>query len=555
MTQLADGATGLGPAGAIAWPEPGYEDLSWVWDQMHFPRPATPYSASLDCPAMGAGVTTASRSLGLPLRVVVCNIGGYNYGATDLLDSDFDAWMPQVQTTVMGRLDGLLDRWHDTWLPEVQQLNGRLREFDYAGASTAGLIAQIDESRRIRERAWDIHMQVVVPITLVAGELENVWEAAFGAERGGEALALLQGFPNKTMEAGAALWALSREALAAPAVAKLIAETPVRRIVPLLATTDDGRAFKAKLDAYLEAYGWRSGAFEFADAAWIEDPSMAIATMRDYLKQPDDTDPARRAARAAAERDELFARVSPEIDAAPNGALLRGMLPLAQQYLTIQEDHNFYIDQMNTVLMRLPALEAGRRLAAADAIALPDDVFFLTVDEVGEALEAPSARAWAELIAERRAAWNRQAEAPPPPNLGAPPPLELAVDPRFNGLARFFGEVRVQDESSNVLVGNAACRGTVTARACVVQTLDEAHRLQPGEILVCPMTMPAWTPLFAIAGGVVTDSGGSLSHSAIVAREYGVPCVVGTTSATRRIADGQRITVDGAAGTVTIEPE
>jgi len=105
-----------------------------------------------------------------------------------------------------------------------------------------------------------------------------------------------------------------------------------------------------------------------------------------------------------------------------------------------------------------------------------------------------------------------------------------------------------------VLRGTAASRGTVSGRACVVRSLEEADRLQPGDILVCEMTMPAWTPLFAVAAGVVTDTGGALSHSAIVAREYRVPCVVGTTTGTRRIRDGQRITVDGTAGTVTIEP-
>jgi len=98
-----------------------------------------------------------------------------------------------------------------------------------------------------------------------------------------------------------------------------------------------------------------------------------------------------------------------------------------------------------------------------------------------------------------------------------------------------------------------ASRGTVRARARVIRDLSEADRLQSGEVLVCETTSAPWTPLFAIAGAVVTDSGGILSHSAICAREYGIPCVVGTSVGTRQIADGAMITVDGVAGTVEIQ--
>jgi pyruvate,water dikinase len=365
----------------------------------------------------------------------------------------------------------------------------------------------------------------------------------------------MQGYPNKTVEAGAELWKLSRAAQAVPAVAKLIAETPLKRILPLLRTSEEGRGFLAQLDAYLDAYGWRSGGFEYADAPWVEEPSVALLTLRDYMRQPDEHDPSLTTERAAAEREAVLARVAPEIDALPQGPILRLMIQFASQYLPIQEDHNFYIDQMNTVLMRKPALGAGRRLAAADVLALAEDVFFLTRHEVQRALRDPSACDWAELVAERRAEHQRRSEVRPPANAGTPPPPPADGDVAIDAFAEFFGKPLEQDETSNVLVGNPASRGRVTGTARVVRRLEEADRLQPGDILVCEMTMPAWTPLFAIASGVVTDSGGVLSHSAIVAREYGIPCVVGTTTGTRRIADGERITVDGTAGTVTIELE
>lgn len=539
----------------IDWPEPGYAQFWWSWDQMHFPRPSCPYTASIECGAMSRGSTKGIDALGLPGRYLIANYGGYNYGTIHLLDTDLAAWMPAAQARIVGELNGLLEKWRNVYLPEVMELNARLRDFDYGAASTEELAAQIRWSVEQRERQWEIHMRAVVPVMFAAGELGNQWEAAFGAARRAESLLLLQGFPNKTVEAAAELWKLSRQALALPEVARLLLESPLKRIMALLGTTEAGRAFKEKLDAYLREYGWRTGGFELADPAWIEEPGVALTALRDFMRQPNEMDPAKLEARSAAERDELLAKVGPEVDALEGGPFLRLLIALSQQYLPLQEDHNFYIDQMNTVLMRWPAKEAGRRLAAADVIALPEDVFYLTVDEVIEAMRAPAARDWAELVAERRAVRARQAEAQPPQNLGTPLPPELLADPAFRGITGFFGEPMVQDETSNVLRGTAASRGTISGRACVVRSLEEADRLQPGDILVCEMTMPAWTPLFAVAAGVVTDTGGALSHSAIVAREYRVPCVVGTTTGTRRIRDGQRITVDGTAGTVTIEPE
>ena len=116
----------------------------------------------------------------------------------------------------------------------------------------------------------------------------------------------------------------------------------------------------------------------------------------------------------------------------------------------------------------------------------------------------------------------------------------------------FFG-VGMPEVQDTTIKGQAASKGVVTGTARVLRDLSEAARLQPGDVLVCTTTAPPWTPLFAIAGAVVTDSGGVLSHSAICAREYAIPCVVATQVATQMIPDGAKVTVDGTAGTVRIE--
>ena len=128
-------------------------------------------------------------------------------------------------------------------------------------------------------------------------------------------------------------------------------------------------------------------------------------------------------------------------------------------------------------------------------------------------------------------------------------PADMPPDPVA---AKFFGVGIMPSDNPKVITGHPVSAGSATGIARIVRSLDRAHKLTPGDILVCQMTMPAWTPLFAQVGAVVADSGGVLSHCAIVAREYGVPCVAGTVNGTSAIPDGARIHVDGTSGVVRV---
>ena len=133
------------------------------------------------------------------------------------------------------------------------------------------------------------------------------------------------------------------------------------------------------------------------------------------------------------------------------------------------------------------------------------------------------------------------------------PPQQLPPKGRVMGIKTdAFMPVSAEEQTGDVLKGVAASPGQVTAPACVLLGPEDFHQMRPGDILVAEITTPAWTPLFAMAAGVVTDVGGPLSHGSIVAREYGIPAVLGTGVATQRIQSGQLITVDGGAGTVSL---
>jgi pyruvate,water dikinase len=154
---------------------------------------------------------------------------------------------------------------------------------------------------------------------------------------------------------------------------------------------------------------------------------------------------------------------------------------------------------------------------------------------------------------EGKANFARWQQLAPPPFLGVPPD-PAAMPAEMLPMVRHFFGLGPPAVDAGVISGVGASRGTVTGRARVVRQLDESDRLEPGDIMVCVTTAPPWTALFAIAGAVVTDTGGVMSHSAICAREFSIPCVVGTQVGTGMIPDGAMITVDGEAGTVTILP-
>ena len=152
-------------------------------------------------------------------------------------------------------------------------------------------------------------------------------------------------------------------------------------------------------------------------------------------------------------------------------------------------------------------------------------------------------------VRQRQQARVKQSQLKPPPGIGTPPPADMPPDPL---VTKFFGFGAAQSTDPKVVTGYPCSAGAVSGTARVVMSLDQAGKLSAGEILVCPMTMPAWTPLFGIAAAVVSDSGGPLSHSAIVAREYQIPCVCGTITGTSTIRDGAHIRVDGSTGVVRI---
>ncbi len=225
-------------------------------------------------------------------------------------------------------------------------------------------------------------------------------------------------------------------------------------------------------------------------------------------------------------------------------------LASAQKYAPLREDGLAEIG-LAYPLIRQMLLEVGRRLVKQQSISSAEDIFWLTQDEVLQAARQWDAGLTVDSLAEKirlHKAEYRAAQR-------VRPPMALPQMKVFGFDLMSLKDKRGRRSKGNQIHGVAASPGKASGTACILHGPEDFDQMKPGNILVAPITTPAWTPLFAMAAGIVTDVGGPLSHGSIVAREYGIPAVLGTATATRRIRAGQTVTVDGSQGTVVLQPD
>jgi pyruvate,water dikinase len=451
---------------------------------------------------------------------------------------------------VLGRLGEL---WDEEILPEIHEHLAALAAVEVETAPAGELVAALDDMRARTARLWRLHFEIVLPSYLAVSEFDELFRDLFGGETF-DAYRLLEGIQTKTFEVGRDLWRLSRLALESAEVTRVLEREPAAVVRERLAATEEGRGFLAALDAHLAVYGRRSPTWGISTPTFAEDPTPVVKMLKDYVGQPDAADPGLALRRLATERETAIAEARERLAGYPAPVVeqFEGMLAAAQVGLRLTEDHGFYIDAWGLSLVRRLVLAAGRRLEAAGAVDAPEDVLHMTLAELRTALAAGAGADRRAIVAERRAALEGYADAAPPAMLGTMPAGPPPDGPGTRMSLKFAGRPPATQAEPGVLRGSAGSEGAVTGVARVVASLDDAARLQPGEVLVAETTAPPWTPLFAVAGAIVTDTGGVLSHGAVVAREYGIPAVVGVGTATAAIVDGALVEVDGDAGTVRI---
>lgn len=539
----------------VTWEHPDQAHMFWTTDRMHFPEPIMPMMAGFN-QRSEEGITRAAQAYALPVRFYYRRINTYNYSTTVPMvpPEEMEAQGKLAEEKLGAGIGEMWGRWETEWLPEVREHLAFWEAFDLRGAPMPALLDHLEETWARLTRLWDIHFLVAFPFLLGPSLFDELYHDLFGKEGALDAYRLSQGFGNKTVEGGHALWELSRKALASPQVRSTLEENDPADVPAALEGSAEGRTFLADFHAYLEEYGQRSDVFvELGNPNWIENPVTPIKNLKDFLTEPD-RDLGAELKALAAERERLIAEARERLKGYPGPVVeqFEFLLKAAQAGTILQEDHNHWIDQRSTYKVRRVLLELGGRLAESSVIASRDDVFHLTPEELQETASALPAGDRRQLVAERKAEMDHFRTVQPPPALGTPHPGPPPDDPMGRALGKLFGVPPAESGDPDILLGHASSPGKVSGTAKVVLSLAEAGKLQPGDIMVAPSTMPAWTPLFASIAAVVTDAGGVLSHAAIVAREYNIPAVLGTGNATSAIQDGQTVEVDGDAGAVRI---
>jgi rifampicin phosphotransferase len=518
------------------------------------PDPLTPLFADLIDGAVTRSITALmneflGRDAVLPGDVGLPTINGYAYyrysnrSMAHLLRKTPAA----LRAAYGSRGFGGRERWEKLSRPAYQAAVDKWRGRILADLSVAELVDGVAELVDAGATYYTA-VQTIIPIAATSEILLTGYYDSF-VRRDGDppASALLLGYDSEPIRAERSLWDLAHWVRGRPELVTWLTATPAADVVRDLALAGGGELtpaaaisgaeeFAQRFTAHLDAYGHTVYNLDFANPVPADDPAPLVDVVRLFLNGQAG-DPYERQRRLQHKRDAATVVIRRRLDPVRRGTF-DALLRRAQAIAPIREDALADVGLAWPQLRRMLA-ELGRRLVAAGVVDRADDVYWCRRPEIEAALEDP--RDLRPLVRERREVWRGQRRATPPQLL----PQGTWMD-RMGSLM----PATATDQTGDVLTGIGASAGRVTATARVLSGPADFARLQPGEVLVASITTPAWTSLFARAGAVVTDIGGPLSHSSIVAREYGIPAVLGTAVATRRVVDGQQVTVDGDQGLV-----
>ena len=448
--------------------------------------------------------------------------------------------------------DNFVQWWRTRFVPEMQ------RNFDYiegmldrkAELSLADAAVLFEDAIDMHDRHWKIHWMLNFAQLSATLNLRAVMEKTHGKVDEVLLGRLQNSASDRNWDKIRALWEMKEEVKADPELARAFSAATAAEIVPALQATERGRRFiDERVVPYQKEFGWHAvWSHEFIFPSFREDMNPIIQLVRD--QHAADYDYPSKVADLKADIDAAAAEILQGLE---GEALeeMRAANEINLRMAPLTPDHHFYIDQGANAHVRLVLIALGEKLVEMGVLDRPDDVVMFRYNELRAFIGDPTGIDGRAIVAAARARYAEAERFQPRDWVGTVTATQLAF-PYLNlwGFPdKFYRSVAVE---AGKVTGIAGSPGVVEGVARVVSSEAEFDNLRVGEILVCQMTNPAWQVLYGKIIAVVTDAGGTVSHPAVLAREYGIPAVVGTSVATYRIKTGDRIRVDGSAGVVEI---
>jgi phosphohistidine swiveling domain-containing protein len=553
----------------VEWEE-GEKELFWIHDDLHIPNPVSPLF--FDIGGWWLTCDHMFRRFGTPFACdwIAKEVNGYVYTAAIPCDPGLRAEATEYQARYAPRtprdpeyaggigayLGGVLPvyagnfmRWWKARLrPEIERNFAYLDGFDYEGASLLELAVLLEDAIDIHDRHWKIHWMLNFAQFASTTNLNAVIEEV-GADTA--LMGRLQSsVEDRNWDAIEDLWKAKEEVKADGELRAAFEAETAAGVLDALNGSERGRRFVAeRIRTHQTAFGYKSlWSHEVLYKLWVEDPAPIIEAIRGYVATDYDYP-----ASLQAVRDDLQDAKRAVMEGVEGEARekLAAALQMSLNMNPLTPDHHFYVDQGTNARLRVAAIAIGRKLVEAGALSDAEDVVFLRYNELRRLTADPRAFDAKELVSDRRDDREDAFELRPPAWLGTATQDALAFP--YAGLwgfpERFYAG---EPSTTGELKGLPASPGVVEGPARFVASLEEFDQVQQGEILVCRMTNPAWVVLFTKISGLVTEAGGAVSHPAVVAREFGIPAVVGTGNAGERIKTGDRVRVNGATGVVEL---
>ena len=510
------------------------------------PDPVSPLFGTLAVPLAGKASLKMMSDIGginNPDSYIVVVINGYVYVGLKMTFKVILSMLIMSTIATRKMLSMGKQRWeaeHEKYLALVREWQSR----DVTELTAQALLAGVREIFTETAQYYTAVQSGPIPIALTSEmTFSNIYNMLVKRKGEPTAAPFLLGAENQALRAEKSLFDLAMGAKERPVLLERLRKESAAQIYQSLSGSADGAAwgeFRTRFSAHLAKYGHTIYDLDFAKPIPADDPVLTVEAIKAYL---DGTagNPYERQLAALERRKQMTEAVVKRLDPLRRRWFLK-QLKWAQESAPLREDGIADIG-LGQPQIRKMLNELGCRLTGAGVINAPEEVYWLEAGEVdslaatldlGGRLDSHAA-----LVKERKSKWQALRKIVPP-NMLPKNPLLAKFAPR-------------EDQRGDTLKGSGASAGKVRARACVMRGPEDFSRMRPGDVIVAVVTTPAWTPLFARAAAVVTDIGGPLSHSSIVAREYGIPAVLGTGAATRRIRDGQMISVVGNAGTVSLQ--